>query len=204
MRTDCLSSELRFQTVGRRDVVGKFDAGRVSSDGGALLLGELEERTGVIKHFSECFVDHRAPHRIEHSVEELVRQRVFGLCLGYEDLNDHDALRGDALLASAVGKKDPLGTTRRRLADRGHALAGKSTLNRLELTTPDASEASRYKKIVAQDERIRRFFVEPRPCTRRSTANVARWRTASKSSSWTCSVTAPAVRPHVRTSSAFG
>jgi hypothetical protein len=93
-------------------------------------------------------------------VDELLAQRIFGLCLGYEDLNDHDVLRDDALLAAAVGKQDPEGKHRRRTRDHGHALAGKSTLNRLELTPPDADDASRYKKIVADGKAISRFFVE--------------------------------------------
>ncbi len=132
----------------------------MSSDGGALLLAETDRLTGLVGRFATCFVDHRAPSRVEHSVEELVRQRVFGLCLGYEDLNDHDTLRDDALLAAAVGKRDPTGAGRKRERDRGHALAGKSTLNRLELTTADATSKTRYKKLVALDEAIERFFVD--------------------------------------------
>jgi len=95
---------------------------------------DLAERTGILRRFSDCFDDYRDPELIEHTVLDLVSQRVLGLIQGYEDLNDHDDLRDDALLACAVGKADPVGETRPRLRDRGHALAGKSTLNRLELT----------------------------------------------------------------------
>jgi hypothetical protein len=160
MQTDCTSPELVFQHPGRRSVVAKFDAGRVSSDGGVLLVGELDRRIGLTRRFARCFTDHRDPRLIEHPVEGLVRQRVLGLCLGYEDLNDHDTLRGDALLATAVGKADPTGSTRRREEDRGYALAGKSTLNRLELTPVSADHRARYKKIVADGAAIERFFVD--------------------------------------------
>src|SRR5436853_7059140 len=81
----------------------------------------------------QCFTDYRDARWVEHSVEELLGQRLFGICLGYEDLNDHDQLRSDPMLAVAVGKADPLGLNRLREEDRGKALAGKSTLNRLEL-----------------------------------------------------------------------
>ncbi len=160
MQTQCTLSDLEFQALGRRSVTAAFDAGRVSSDGGALLLGELDQRIGLSSRFADCFIDYRNPDLIEHKVEYLIRQRILGLCLGYEDLNDHDTLRGDALLATAVGRRDPTGAGRRREQDRGKALAGKSTLNRLELTPADASAESRYKKIVATEEDIERFFVE--------------------------------------------
>ena len=160
MPTDCTSQQLLFQSLGSRRVVADFDAGRVSSDGGVLLLRELEERIGIIDRFAACFTDHRSPLFIEHTVVELLRQRIFGLCAGYEDLNDHDTLRDDALLAAAVGKRDVTGESRPRERDKGHPLAGKSTLNRFELTRPDACSQTRYKKIVARDEDIERFFVQ--------------------------------------------
>ncbi len=111
-------------------------------------MRQVEERTGVIRQFAACFTDHRDPERIEHPLGHLIAQRVYGLALGYEDLNDHDLLRADPLLAAAVGDGDPLGETRRRAQDRGKALAGKSTLNRLELTPVGADEEDRYKKVV--------------------------------------------------------
>jgi hypothetical protein len=141
-------------------VEGAFDAGRVTSDGGLALVRELIERTGVLREFAACFTDHRDPARIEHTVEELLTQRVLGIICGYEDLNDHERLRDDALLALAVGKKDPTGEDRKRERDRGHALAGKSTLNRLELAAPVVDGAERYKKICYDDLAIERLYVK--------------------------------------------
>jgi len=149
VQTQCNTDAVRFQPLGRRDVVGLFDGGNITSDAGALLLREVENKLGAIRRLANCFTDHRDPDRVEHSVEQLVAQRVYGLAMGYEDLNDHDELRHDPLLAILVEKHDPTGQDRRREQDRGKALAGKSTLNRLELSPPGASENSRYKKITA-------------------------------------------------------
>jgi len=160
VRTDCSAGDLEFQGFGGREVVGAFDGGRQSSDGGLLLLREAAERSGLIRRFAACFRDHRRPELIEHTVEELIGQRVLAQAQGYEDLNDHDILRDDALLALAAGKRDLVGAHRRREQDRGHALAGRSTLNRLELTPEGATAASRYKKIVYEAEAIERLFVE--------------------------------------------
>jgi len=140
--------------------VGRFDGGRITTDGGGLLLREAERVTGIIRRFADCFTDYRDPERIEHTVEQLVAQRVYGLALGYEDLNDHDDLRHDPLLAVLVGKEDPLGRDRHRYEDRGKALAGKSTLNRLELTPVRANAASRYKKIALDRRSVQRLFTD--------------------------------------------
>jgi hypothetical protein len=145
--------------LGPRQVLADFDGGDISSDGGALLLRETERLTGIIRQFAACFTDHRDPDLIEHSVEELLAQRVYGLALGYEDLNDHDDLRSDPLLATVVGKDDPSGKTRRRQRDQGKALAGKSTLNRLELTPVGATKETRYKKVVCRTRDVERLFV---------------------------------------------
>ena len=88
-------------------MVGRFDGGRISSDGGSLLLREVEKRTHILKRLAGCFIDHRDPELIEHSVESLVKQRVYGIALGYEDLNDHDTLRYDALLGVLGGEGRP-------------------------------------------------------------------------------------------------
>ena len=96
-----------------------------------MLLHEMDERLGLSADLARCFTDHRDPDRIDHSVADLVRRRVFGLALGYEDLNDHDDLMRDPLLALALGKADPEGNTRHRAADRGKALASSSTPDRL-------------------------------------------------------------------------
>jgi hypothetical protein len=169
MKTECNGSRLGFQALGRREVVVGFDGGTITTDGGALLLREVEVRTGIVGQFAACFTDHRDPDLIEHTVPELIAQRVFGLALGYEDLNDHDELRLDPLLAVLVGKEDPTGQDRLRQRDKGKALAGKSTLNRLELTPVGADGESRYKKIVASLKGVEGLFVEyflqahPRP-----------------------------------------
>lgn len=158
--THCNSNDLLFQDLGTRQVVARFDGGDITSDAGGLLLREVEAKFRFIEQFSRCFTDHREPDLIEHSLLDLLKQRVFALCLGYEDLNDHDQLRHDPLLAVLVGKKDPKGNDRLRARDRGKALAGKSTLNRLELTPVRASSQSRYKKIVAHLDAMQAFLVD--------------------------------------------
>lgn len=157
MTTDCIPHQFEFQGMTRRTVVASFDGGTLSSDGGVLLLAEVDRRLGLLELFAACFKDHRNPDLVEHSIEELVRQRVFGLALGYEDLNDHDELRTDPLLASVVGKADPTGSDRRQEQDRGKPLAGKSTLNRLEW---GAVKQDRYRKISLDTEAVDRFFVD--------------------------------------------
>jgi DDE family transposase len=148
VETDCRSEQLEFQGLGSRRVVAGFDAGRATSDGGVLLLREVAGQSGLLRDFAGCFRDYRDPRLIEHSVEELVSQRVLGQALGYEDLNDHDSLRDDALFAVGAGKEDPTGNDRPRKRDRGHPLAAHATLNRLELTPAVANEKSRYQKVV--------------------------------------------------------
>src|SRR3954453_1092783 len=159
MTTECNSAYLDFPMLGSREVLAGFDGGDISSDGGALLLRETERLTGVIRQFAACFTDHRSPDLVEHTTEELIAQRVYALALGYEDLNDHDDLRRDPLLAAVVGKADPAGKGRRRPRDRGKALAGKSTLNRLELTPVGAGKDSRYKKITCNTQAVERLLV---------------------------------------------
>jgi hypothetical protein len=156
------------QKLGGRELVWRFDGGDITSDGGALVLKKLEERTGIVRRFAACFTDYRDPKQIEHPLLHLIMQRVFGLALGYEDLNDHDELRRDPMLAVALSKDDVKGEQRRRAQDRGKALAGKSTLNRLELTAPDydgsprqkESDKPETKKIVVDPESIDALLVE--------------------------------------------
>ena len=100
---------LDFPALGPREVLASFDGGDISSDGGALLLRQVEQATGILRQFAACFTDHRDPELIEHPLEHLIAQRVYALALGYEDLNDHDDLRHDPLLATVVGKLDPNG-----------------------------------------------------------------------------------------------
>lgn len=139
-------------------MVAEFNGGKITSDGGGLLLREVEHRTGIVKSFAKCFRDERDPRLIEHSKEELIRQRVYALALGYEDLNDHDELRADYLLATIVEKEDPTGQSRRCGEDRGKPLAGKSTLNRLELYPEKGLDP--YKKIAVEPEAVERCLVE--------------------------------------------
>ena len=150
--TECTRRTLEFHRLGRREVTARFDAPAISSDAGGLLLREVEAKFGFIKQLARCFVDHRSPAFTLHSLEELLTQRIVGIALGCEDLNDHDQLRHDPLLAVLAGKTDPA-------PPEGFALAGKSTLNRLELTPCGASPTSRYKKIVARHHQIEDFFV---------------------------------------------
>jgi hypothetical protein len=160
MKTQCRSEALLFQTETRRQLVANFNGGNICSDAGGLLLRQTESSVGIIKRFAACFTDHRDFDLIEHTVEELLAQRIYALALGYEDLNDHDELRNDPLLASLVGKNDPTGNNRLRSRDKGKALAGKSTLNRLELTPVGANKNSRYKKITTDRHAVDDFFTE--------------------------------------------
>ena len=120
--TECSQSEFEFKGHFSRRVGAAFDGGAMTSDGGALLLRETDRRLGLLPRLAECFLDARDPARVTHSVAEMVAQRVYGLALGYEDLDDHEQLRHDPLLHVLAGK-----------AQLDEPLAGKSTLNRLEL-----------------------------------------------------------------------
>ena len=167
METQCITEQMEFQQLGRRAVIGRFDGGRISSDGGAVLLREVDKRTGISERLGRCFRDYRKRERIEHSVLSMIRQRICGIALGYEDLNDHDRLRHDVVMGVLSEKDEPGGSDRVRKTDQGKPIAGKSTLNRLELTPEQASEKSRYKKIVADgtalDELMVAIFIDSYP-----------------------------------------
>ena len=120
--TECREQRWLFQELGNRKVEVDFGGGYLSSDGGGLILRELERHSGLLRDFSDCFLDHRDPRYIEHSVQELVSQRIHGLVLGYEDLNDHDHLRLDPIHGLMAGKSDPLGKDRILERDKGKAL----------------------------------------------------------------------------------
>ncbi len=146
--TECIQSEFGFEACGSREIVARFDGGTISSDGGAFLLRQTDQRLNLLPRLAECFLDGRNQALVEHSVLEMLSQRIYGLALGYEDINDHEQLRQDpvfGILAGGEGLDAPL--------------AGKSTLNRLELGT---GAKDRYKKITfwkeAMDELLVKVF----------------------------------------------
>lgn len=156
--TECRQFSLGFQVLGARRVEVDFEGGYLSSDGGALLLRETDRRFGLCDRLAGCFEDRRNQRFVEHDLRVLVRQRVLGLALGYEDLNDHERLRLDPLLAAACGRADLLGEERHSQQDRGRPLAGKSTLNRLELGA--AERDGHYRKINPRAERIEELLLK--------------------------------------------
>ena len=158
--TDCKPEKLGFKGLGSRQVTARFDGGMITSDAGVLLLRELEERLGIIERLAACFDDYRNPTYVEHSVEQLLKQRIFGLILGYEDINDHQTLRDDTALAVGCGKDDPEGNDRFQKADRGTPLGSPSTLNRLERGVVDGSADDRHKKIVCDLAKVEALLVE--------------------------------------------
>lgn len=145
LQTDCQQSEFGFQALGSRQVVATFDGGTLSCDGGVLLLRDLDRSMGLTRQLAGCFVDRRNPDLISHSVHTLVGQRVLALALGYEDLNDHDSLRHDPLLAAAADKQQ------------GEALASAPTLNRLEISS---HRQGRYHKVHARPEAVQALLLK--------------------------------------------
>jgi len=156
--TDCNDEKWLFQELGDRKVEVDFGGGYLSSDGGGLILRELERHSGLLRDVAGCFIDYRDQRYVEHSVRELVSQRILGLALGYEDLNDHDHLRRDPVHGLICGKSDPLGQDRILERDKGKALAGHSTLNRLELSAQAID--TRYQKIQAQPDEIEELLIQ--------------------------------------------
>jgi hypothetical protein len=150
MPTECSRDLFGYEAVEGRRVVAAFDGGQVTSDAGALLLGATDRALGLMARFAACFADGRVQGQIEHTIESMVAQRVFGIALGYEDLVDHDQLRFDPVLATLAGKL----TARRKNCA---ALAGKSTLNRLEHAP---SEPARYHKIGHDGAAMERLYVD--------------------------------------------
>jgi hypothetical protein len=150
MPTECTPDLFEFAPVEGREVVAAFDGGAISSEAGALLLGATDRAIGMMDRFALCFHDERRPEWIEHEIATLVSQRVFGIALGYEDLNDHDELRHDPMMAVLAGKLEA------RRADCA-PVAGKSTLNRLELSK---LEPTRYHKISHNPVAIKKLLVD--------------------------------------------
>jgi len=151
--TECTQSGFGFEDCGSREIVARFDGGTISSDGGALLLRQTDKRLNLLPRLAQCFLDGRNQDLVEHSILEMVSQRVYGLALGYEDLNDHDQLRTDPVFSVLAGREEM-----------NQPLAGKSTLNRLEL---GSGTKDRYKKITfwkeGLDELLVQVFVESYP-----------------------------------------
>jgi hypothetical protein len=151
--TECIQSSFLFAGCGKREIVARFDGGTISSDGGALLLRQTDQRLNLLPRLAQCFLDQRDPNRVEHTILEMLSQRVYGLALGYQDINDHEQLRSDPLFGILAGREEP-----------GRDLAGKSTLNRFELGT---GASDRYKKISFRqdviDSLLVAVFVESEP-----------------------------------------
>ena len=148
--TECSQSSFGFEALGSREIVARFDGGTISSDGGAFLLRQTDQRLNLLPRLAECFLDGRNPTMVDHSIREMLAQRIYGLALGYEDINDHEQLRHDPVFGILAGREEL-----------EQPLAGKSTLNRMEL---GAGETDRYKKITfwkeAIDELLVKVFVE--------------------------------------------
>src|SRR5450631_117384 len=148
--TECNQSSFGFEACGSREIVARFDGGTISSDGGALLLRQTDQRLNLLPRLAECFLDGRNQEQVEHSILEMLSQRIYGLALGYEDINDHEQLRTDPVFGILAGR-----------GELDEPLAGKSTLNRMELGT---GTKDRYKKITfwkdAMDELLVKVFIE--------------------------------------------
>ena len=155
--TDCLDQALLFSDLGRRQVVVDFSGGYLSSDGGALLLRQVDQNLGLTLRLARAFTDQRDPRYCDHALRELLAQRLFSEALGYEDLNDHDTLRRDPLLAVACHKRQPLGEDRLHPHDHGVALAGSATLPRLER---GHRPTDRYHKIHADPPQVEATLLE--------------------------------------------
>src|SRR3979490_2337847 len=147
--TECSETLFPFEAHFSRQVVAQFAGDWLTTDGGSLLLRQADRKIGLLRRVAGCFTDYRQPERIEHRLEEMLAQRIYGLALGYEDLNDHEQLRQDPLLGVLAGKRDL-----------GEPLAGKSTLNRLELTPTGSPAAERYNKISYSASRVQSRTVD--------------------------------------------
>jgi hypothetical protein len=159
LKTDAapLDLPMLFTDLGPRKVVADFSGGTLSTDAGALLLRQADANLGMTHGLAQCFADGRNQAWVEHSLPQLLAQRIYGLAQGYEDINDHEQLRRDPLLATACNKTDPLGEDRLNPADRGTALAAPCTLNRLELSN---NKSTRYHKLPHDPAKIEACLLE--------------------------------------------
>ena len=147
--TECSQTFFPFEAHCSRLVEARFDGSAMTSDGGALLLRAVDKKIRLLQRVVVCFTDGRDAQRLEHELSEMLAQRIYGLALGYEDLNDHEVLRHDPLLGVLAGKRE-----------REQPLAGKSTLNRLELTPAGEPEDQRYHKITYSSEALDAVLVD--------------------------------------------
>ena len=152
-KTPCLKEVYGFGKVEKRNVVADFSGGEITSDAGLLLISTVDRTVRLSQQIAACFEDHRDPTRIEHKVDDLIAQRIYGLIQGYPDLNDHDQLRHDPLFGVAVGKLESHHA-------RSAALAGKSTLHRLEHAINESKDPSAYQGLSVNPEQLRTLFVE--------------------------------------------
>ncbi|MCC5669327.1 transposase [Nostoc sp. CHAB 5784] len=154
-KTDCIPEQFKFESVLTCPVVVNFKGETVTSDAGLTLIAELDRKREITSRLAACFKDYRKQNRIEHSVSSLIAQRVYGLVMGYEDINDHETLRHDVMFALSVGKSITSG-------EEPMTLAGKSTLNRLEHCPEDVSSRadSRYHRVEHDAEAIESLLVE--------------------------------------------
>ena len=148
--TECSDARLESKAPDGRTFTAAFDGGSISTDGGVVLLRAVEERCRILERFGGCFVDHRDPTRVQHTVTQLAAQRVLGIALGYEDLCDHDVLRSDPLLTSVVGKRDL----------RSETLASSVTLGRIENGAPGLSRDDRYRKITLDYGKVDHLLID--------------------------------------------
>lgn len=150
-----LPKQFKFEQPKSPPVVVNFQGGQVTSDAGLSLIAEIDRKLQITSQFAQCFQDYRKPNRIDHTVESLITQRIYGLVMGYEDLNDHEEFRHDPMFAIALGKR--IGREKEPVI-----LAGKSTLNRLEHCPEDVEQGadSRYHKIGHSSEAIESLFVK--------------------------------------------
>lgn len=154
-KTECKPGTYHFGQLERRQVIADFSGGQITSDGGLILIAQLDQHYRITERFAQCFEDHRDQKRVQHSLKDLMAQRVYGLVQGYQDLNDHDDLRCDQMFGIAVGK---LESQHLRCAP----LAGKSTLNRLEqaFNPEDMSSLDRYVRIALKSQSVEQLFID--------------------------------------------
>ena len=154
-KTECTAKPYAFGQLKRRQVVADFSGGQITTDGGLILVAQVDKHYRISERLAACFGDHRAPTRVQHELSDLIAQRLYGLVQGYEDLNDHEQLRHEPMFGIAVGK---LESEHPRCAP----LAGKSTLNRLEQAMHVEGDLSeqRYVKFRVKPSEMESLLVE--------------------------------------------